>query len=48
MKLIEQLEHKARTEKQPCKKLDLFEKLKELKRDCNGVDDSHKRVCGSN
>ena len=31
MKQIEQLEHKARTEKQPRKKLELFEKLKELK-----------------
>ena len=32
MKQIEQLEKKARTEKQPRKKLELFEKLKELKR----------------
>lgn len=31
MKQIEQLEKKARTEKQPRKKLELFEKLKELK-----------------
>ncbi len=31
MKQIEQLEQKARTEKQPRKKLELFEKLKELK-----------------
>ena len=32
MKQIEQLEKKTRTEKQPRKKLELFEKLKELKR----------------
>lgn len=32
MKQIEQLEQKARTEKQPRKKLELFEKLKELKK----------------
>ena len=32
MKLIEQLEQKTRTEKQPRKKLELFEKLKELKK----------------
>ena len=32
MKQIEQLEHKVRTEKQPRKKLELFEKLKELKK----------------
>ena len=32
LKLIEQLEQKARTEKQPRKKLELFEKLKELKK----------------
>ena len=32
MKQIEQLEKKVRTEKQPRKKLELFEKLKELKR----------------
>ena len=31
MKQIEQLEKKARAEKQPRKKLELFEKLKELK-----------------
>ena len=31
MKQIEQLEHKVRTEKQPRKKLELFEKLKEFK-----------------
>ena len=32
LKQIEQLEQKARTEKQPRKKLELFEKLKELKK----------------
>ena len=32
MKQIEQLEKKARAEKQPRKKLELFEKLKELKK----------------
>ena len=32
MNQIEQLEHKVRTEKQPRKKLELFEKLKELKK----------------
>ena len=32
MRQIEQLEKKARTEKQPRKKLELFEKLKELKK----------------
>jgi len=32
MKQIEQLEQKARIEKQPRKKLELFEKLKELKK----------------
>jgi hypothetical protein len=32
MKQIEQLEQRCRTEKQPRKKLELFEKLKELKR----------------
>ena len=32
MKQIEQLEQKTRTEKQPRKKLELFEKLKELKK----------------
>ena len=32
MKQIEQMEQKARTEKQPRKKLELFEKLKELKK----------------
>lgn len=33
MKQIEQLERKARAEKQPRKKLELFEKLKELKKE---------------
>ena len=33
MKQIELLEKKARTEKQPRKKLELFEKLKELKKE---------------